>query len=261
MGETLIEIKNLTKKFRLPRKGEEKIAVAALNLTVERGEIFGLLGPNGAGKTTTVRMLTLQTKAGEGSIFFSGKNIYEFEREVKQMFGIVPQHVNFDRELTVAENLELHARLHHLPGGEIASRIDELLAYVGLSEQANYRINQLSGGMKRRLLIARALMHRPKILFMDEPTVALDPQVRRRIWDLVRQLAADKVTVILTTHYIEEAENLCGRVAILNKGRLIALGSPEELCRASGKSTLEDAFIALVGNAKDSGKEVAGSAR
>lgn len=245
MGETLIEIKNLTKKFRLPRKGEEKIAVAALNLTVERGEIFGLLGPNGAGKTTTVRMLTLQTKAGEGSIFFAGKDICANAREIKTLIGVVPQHINFDQELTAAENMELHGRLHHLPPDIRAERCRELLAYVGLTDAADYRPRQMSGGMKRRLLIARALMHRPQILFLDEPTVALDPQVRRRIWQLIRQLAKDNVTVILTTHYIEEAETLCDRVAIMKQGRLLAVDTPDGLCRRLNCQNLEDAFIVL----------------
>lgn len=208
-------------------------------MTIDEGEIFGLLGPNGAGKTTTIRMLTMLTKPTAGEILYKGKDIFNDELNVKKYIGVVPQHINFDQDLTVWENMELHGRLHHIPKSQRYARIEELLNYVELQDRVNDKVKSLSGGMKRRLLIVRALMHNPKILFLDEPTVALDPQVRRRIWDLIRRLPKDGVTVVLTTHYIEEAENLCNRVAILNKGSLIKLDTPKALCEQIGKYVVE----------------------
>ena len=240
----MIVIDKLTKCFpHKDKQGQktEKLAVDGLSLTVRPGEVFGLLGPNGAGKTTTIRMLTMQLKPTAGRIAYGGRDIYSLgeAQRVKNMIGVVPQHVNFDQELTVGENMELHARLHHMERAERQARIAKLLNYVELTDVINDNVRRLSGGMKRRLLIARALIHKPQILFMDEPTVALDPQVRRRIWDLVRGLARDGVTVFLTTHYIEEAENLCQRVAILNKGKLSALDTPANFKEHLGKFTVE----------------------
>ena len=216
-----------------------KTAIDNLSLAINDGEIFGLLGPNGAGKTTLVSMLAMLMRPCGGEILYDGKNAFANETFVKSQIGVVPQHINFDQDLTVWENMELHGRLHHLPEKERHARIDELLEYVGLQERRRESIKALSGGMKRRLLIVRALIHRPKVLFLDEPTVALDPQVRRRIWDLIRTLHREGVTVVLTTHYIEEAENLCGRVAVINDGRLVKTGSPTELCRQLGSFTAE----------------------
>ena len=241
----MIEIRNLTKAFdHRDRNGHltKKIAVDDLNFTIERGEVIGLLGKNGAGKTTTIRMLTLQTRPTSGEIFFDGVSD---ELDIKKMIGVVPQHINFDQDLTVGENMELHARLHHIDRQTRHRRIKELLDYVELGDVINDGVKQLSGGMKRRLLIIRAMIHRPQILFLDEPTVALDPQVRRRIWDLIRRLKAEGVTIVLTTHYIEEAEALCDRTAFLSKGRLIALDTPQALRAEHGASTLEEVFIAL----------------
>ncbi len=232
----MIRAENLTKKFG------EKIAVDNLSLEIFRGEVFGLLGKNGAGKTTTIKMLTLQLKPTAGKIFLENLPPEGNELKIKSLIGLVPQHLNFDQDLTVEENLELHARLHHLPKIERQQRIDELLKFVELESVRNSFIKKLSGGMKRRLLIVRALIHRPKILFLDEPTVALDPQVRRRIWELIRELKSQGITIILTTHYIEEAEFLCDRAAILNLGRLVALDTVKNLC--AGKS-LEEVFIEL----------------
>ena len=217
-------------------------AVDNLSLKIFRGEVFGLLGKNGAGKTTTIKMLTLQLKPTAGEIFFEGQRVDGNEIFVKSLLGLVPQHLNFDRDLTVEENLELHARLHHLPKIERRERIDELLKFVELEKFRKSFVQELSGGMKRRLLIVRALIHRPKILFMDEPTVALDPQVRRKIWELITDLKSRGITIVLTTHYIEEAEFLCDRVAILNCGRLVALDTVKNLC--VGRS-LEETFIEL----------------
>ena len=181
----------------------------------------------------------MQTLPTSGEIRYDGKLLAEHERELKQWIGVVPQHVNFDQDLTVGENLELHARLHHMGKAERSKRIRELLEYAELGEVVNDSVRRLSGGMKRRLLIARALIHRPRILFLDEPTVALDPQVRRRIWELIRRMAKDGATILLTTHYIEEAESLCGRVAIMNRGALVAVDTPQSFCERLGRFTVE----------------------
>ena len=232
----MIEVVGLEKVFDKVR------AVDKLSLTIERGEVFGLLGKNGAGKTTTIKMLTLQLKPTAGEIFFEGRPVDGNEIFIKSLLGLVPQHLNFDQDLTVEENLELHARLHHLKKSARLERIDELLKFVELERVRKSFVRELSGGMKRRLLIVRALIHRPKILFLDEPTVALDPQVRRKIWELIKNLKAQGITIVLTTHYIEEAQALCDRVAILNRGKLAALDTTEKLC--AGKS-LEEKFIEL----------------
>lgn len=238
----MIKVKGLTKEFI--RKGRDgkmtaKKAVDDLSFEIAQGEIFGLLGPNGAGKTTTIRMLTMQTRKTSGEIKYNGISIEKNEKAIKAMIGVVPQHINFDMDLTVGQNMELHGRLHHIDKQQRQERIQELLHYIELEDTVNMSPRQLSGGMKRRLLIARALIHKPQILFMDEPTVALDPQVRHRIWDLIREMAAQGVTVLLTTHYIEEAENLCNRVAIINKGKLVDIDTPASFCQQMGRYTVE----------------------
>ena len=232
----MIRLENVTKKFG------ELTAVDNLSFEIRRGEVFGLLGKNGAGKTTTIKMMTLQLQPSAGQIFFEERLPAGNEVFIKNLIGIVPQHLNFDQDLTVGENLELHARLYHLPKSARQKKIDELLNFVELESVKNSFIKSLSGGMKRRLLIIRALIHSPKILFLDEPTVALDPQVRRKIWDLIQNLKSQGITIILTTHYIEEAEFLCDRVAILNTGKLVALDTTQNLC--NGKM-LEEVFIQL----------------
>ena len=232
----MIELCNIKKIF-----GEVR-AVDSLSFKIRRGEVFGLLGKNGAGKTTTIKMLTLQLKPTAGEILFEGQKILGNEISIKSLLGVVPQHLNFDQDLTVEENLELHARLHHLQKSARLERIEELLKFVELERVRRSFVRELSGGMKRRLLIIRALIHRPKILFLDEPTVALDPQVRRKIWELIQNLKAQGITIVLTTHYIEEAEFLCDRAAILNRGKLVALDTIKNLC--AGKS-LEEKFIEL----------------
>ncbi|SMC86902.1 ABC transporter ATP-binding protein [Sporomusa malonica] len=229
----MICIEGLVKKFG------ERTAVNNLSLTIEQGETFGLLGPNGAGKTTTIRILTMLTRPTAGSITINGCRLPEDELAVKSLIGVVPQHFNIDIDLTARENLDLHGRLHHMPRDLRQRRIEALLDYVELKERGNDMVNTFSGGMKRRLMIARALLHEPQVLFLDEPTVGLDPQVRRRLWDLIRRLNADGLTVLLTTHYIEEAESLCRRVAIMEKGQLIALNSPTALCERLGSYVVE----------------------
>lgn len=229
----MIHIDSLVKKFA------GHTAVDHLTLDIREDEIFGLLGPNGAGKTTTIRMLTMLTRPTAGTLVINGWQPEKEEQKIKAVLGIVPQHFNLDTDLTVWENLELHGRLRHIPAEKRCRRIAELLEYVELSDRRNDKVQSLSGGMKRRLMIARALLHRPKILFLDEPTVGLDPQVRRRLWDLIRRMHTENYTVLLTTHYIEEAESLCSRVAIMDKGRLIALDSPAALCRRVGEYVVE----------------------
>ena len=229
----MIEISSLNKDY----SGNK--VVDGLNLEVKRGELFGFLGPNGAGKTTTIRILTTLTKPSSGKVLINGIDVTVDPAKVKSEFGIVQQHLSLNRDLTIAENLELHARLHHLPPKERKERIAELLDYVELSDHADYLIDDVSGGMKRRAMIARALIHRPKLLFLDEPTVGLDAQTRRRVWDLIRRMNSEGSTVFLTTHYIEEAEALCQRVGVLHHGRIIAIGSPLSLRQKLGMIAVE----------------------
>jgi len=214
-------------------------AVEGVTFSVRRGEIFGLLGPNGAGKTTLIRMLTTLARPTAGELFVAGVNVAADPVTVKRLIGVVPQVNNLERELTGRENLLLHALLHRLPKELREKRIQELLDYVGLAHRADDRVQNYSGGMARRLLIARALLHRPAILFLDEPTIGLDPQTRRKIWDLIQLLNRDGVTVLLTTHYIEEAEALCHRVGIIDRGKLIVLGAPRELKAQLGAFCVE----------------------
>jgi len=212
-------------------------AVEELNLHIKTAEIFGLLGPNGAGKTTTVRMLNTLSLPSSGRAEIDGLDVVRYPDKVKQLIGVCPQEINLERELTVYENLYIHGLLYKM--NNIQQRINELLIWSGLSENADKLVMICSGGMQRRLLVIRAIMHHPKVLFLDEPTVGLDPQVRRQIWDLIRELNRQGVTILLTTHYIEEAELLCHRVGILNHGRLIDLGTPEELKCKVGSFVVE----------------------
>ena len=232
MTEVLLT-QNLTKKYK------DVCAVEDLNLQVDAGEIFGFLGPNGAGKTTTIRVLTTLAKPTSGSVWITGYDVTKEPVKVKRVIGVVQQHLTLDLDLNVKENMELHARLHHISGAERKQRINELIDYVGLTAQSKRMVTDLSGGMKKAAMIARALIHRPKVLFLDEPTVGLDVQMRRRIWDLIRRLNSDGTTIFLTTHYIEEAEALCNRVGIVNEGRLIALGKPAELRQKVGLIAVE----------------------
>ena len=246
----MIEIKNLVKKFKSIGTGNEtifKTAVDDISLSIRQNEIFGLLGTNGAGKTTLIKMLTGQLQPTSGEIFYGGQLFEKNSAAIKKILGVVPQHLNFDQELNVEENLELHARLYGMKKLDRQERINFLLEYVELSEYKKFSVKKLSGGMKRRLLVVRALIHRPQIIFLDEPTVALDPQVRRKIWTLIENLSENGVTIFLTTHYIEEAENLCNRTAIINGGKLIALDSPKNFCEHFGKKNLEEVFIELTG--------------
>ena len=234
MGTAVIEIQGLSKSYGKTR------ALRGLDLSVERGEIFGFLGPNGAGKTTTCRILTTLTKPTAGRASVSGFDVVSQPVQAKSGMGVVAQHTNVDGELSVYANLQLHGMLHHMPVAHREQRIDELLEFVGLDERREDMVRRLSGGLKRRLMIARALLHEPKVLFLDEPTVGLDAQTRRRIWDLIRRSHQAGVTIMLTTHYIEEAEYLCHRVGIIDDGKLIALDSPANLLANTGSHVVEE---------------------
>ncbi|MCW4046886.1 MAG: ATP-binding cassette domain-containing protein [Candidatus Bathyarchaeota archaeon] len=231
--EEFIVTENLTKTYGTVQ------AVQNLNLKVHSGEIFGFLGPNGAGKTTTIRMMTTLTKPTSGRVWVGGFDVVKEADKVKNVIGVVQQHLSLDRDLTVKENIEFHGRLHHLSASERRKRINELLDYVELTDCADRMVDTLSGGMKKRAAIVSSLMHKPKVLFLDEPTVGLDAQTRRRMWDLLRRLNLDGTTIFLTTHYIEEAEALCQRVGIMHHGKLIALDNPLELRKKLGLVTVE----------------------
>ncbi|MBW4519850.1 MAG: ABC transporter ATP-binding protein [Scytolyngbya sp. HA4215-MV1] len=206
-----------------------------LSFEIQRGEMFGLLGPNGAGKSTTIRMLTTLTQPSQGQIQVAGYDVVQQRSQVKRQIGVVLQPTSVDNDLTVWENLEFHGRLHHIPNPQRQQEIDRWLEYVELINRRNDLVKTLSGGMKRRLQIARALLHRPEMLFLDEPTVGLDPQTRRRLWEIILDLNKQGITMLLTTHYMEEVEFLCDRIGILDSGKLIALGTLPELRQQYGE--------------------------
>ncbi|MCD6429786.1 MAG: ATP-binding cassette domain-containing protein [Deltaproteobacteria bacterium] len=232
MFDPVIKIKDLVKEFKSIR------ALSGVSLEVFRGEIFAYLGPNGSGKTTTIRILSGLSRATGGQAWLNGFSVEEEALNAKRQSGLVPQALNLDQELTVFENLEIHRRLFAL-GSEKRQRIDELLDYIDLLDRRNSLVRELSGGMKRRLMMARALLHEPAILFLDEPTVGLDPGIRRQIWALIKQVQQDGVTVFLTTHYIEEAEFLADRVAFLDHGQIVALDKPQVLVDSLGEWALD----------------------
>ena len=233
-GDGVIDTVELTKVYA----GTNFKAVDALNLSVNSGEIFGLLGPNGAGKTTTAGMLTTRVVPTSGRAFVGGIDVVAHPTLVKQIIGIVSQQNTLDRQLTVWENLYFHGRLFGIGARESRRIADELLERFHLSGWAKASVYALSGGMAQRLMVARAIFHRPAVLFLDEPTAGLDPQARLALWDLLRDLNARGQTVMLTTHYMEEAEQLCGRLAIMDHGRIIALDTPARLRQSVGADTI-----------------------
>ncbi len=227
----MIAVEHLSKHYG------DIVALDEVNLRVKDGEIFGLLGPNGAGKTTLIKILTGLTRPTRGAAAIAGFDVVRQPMEVKRLIGVSPQEINLDKELTAYENLLIYGKLHQVK--DLKSRIVALLEAGELGARANHRVREFSGGMQRRLLMLRAIMSRPQVLFLDEPTVGLDPQVRRQLWDLITGFKAEGITVLLTTHYIEEAEILCDRVGILNRGHLIALDTPQTLKARAGGYTVE----------------------
>ncbi|MEM8604975.1 MAG: ABC transporter ATP-binding protein [Cyanobacteria bacterium P01_H01_bin.121] len=213
----------------------DRPVVTQLSFEVKAGEMFGLLGPNGAGKSTTIRMLTTLTRPTDGQAQVMGYDVVEQANQVKQSIGVVLQQTSVDGDLTVWENMEFHGRLHHISNPERQRLITYWLEYVELDNRRDSMVKTLSGGMKRRLQIARALLHRPQVLFLDEPTVGLDPQTRRRLWEMIRELNKQGMTMLLTTHYMEEVEYLCDRIGILDMGQLIELGTLQELRQKHGE--------------------------
>lgn len=224
-----IKTVNLTKKYG------DLTAVDNVNLNINKGEIFGLLGPNGAGKTTTLMMLSSLLKPTSGTATVNGFDTVTRPSQVRESIGMVFQDPSSDPILTAYENLKLHALLYNVPLKSINSKIDKVLSLVDLEKRKHDIIKTFSGGMRRRMEIARGLLHEPQIFFLDEPTLGLDPQTREHIWEYIESLAEKiNMTIVLTTHYMEEAENLCGRIAIIDHGKIVALDSPENLIRSAG---------------------------
>ncbi len=231
--DRVIKVENLTKQFK------NTSAVDNISFAVDWGECFGLLGPNGAGKTTTVNMLSTLLKPTSGRALIAGYDVGTQKNRVRSSIGMVFQEPALDSKLTGRENLEFHAMMYGIPPRSYKKSISELLSLVELSEKADTLVQNYSGGMKRRLEIARGLIQKPKVLFLDEPTLGLDSQTRRRIWDYVKGLLSEKnISIILTTHYMEEADFLCDRIAIIDSGRIIALGTPKELKDSQGGDVL-----------------------
>jgi lipooligosaccharide transport system ATP-binding protein len=247
MNDDMIVARNLTKKY------EDFIAVDGINFTVKRGEAFGLLGPNGAGKSTTMRMIASTSQRTSGDLEILGKDPNKKGPEIRAHLGVVPQQDNLDNELKVWENLYIYGRYFGLARKFVKTKIDELLAFAQLEEKRNVKTDALSGGMKRRLTIARALVNEPEILMLDEPTTGLDPQARHVLWDRLFRLKEQGVTLVITTHYMDEAEQLCDRLIVMDKGKIMAEGAPAQLIQEySSREVLEVRF----GSARNA--EVAG---
>jgi len=239
----MIHARNLVRTFG---------AVTAVNdvtFEVAQGEIFAFLGPNGAGKTTTIKMLTTMLKPTSGAIELDGLDPQKKQNEARKRFGIVFQDPSLDGDLTAAENMEIHGVLYHVPRKQRHHRTEELLKLFELWDRRGDQVKKFSGGMKRRLEIARGFLHTPKILFLDEPTLGLDPQSRNQLWNHVKKVnEAEGVTVFLTTHYMDEADRVAHRIGVIDHGKLVAQGTPSAIKEQTGTVTLEDAFLALTGS-------------
>jgi ABC-2 type transport system ATP-binding protein len=229
----MIRIENLTKRYK------QVEALKGVSFHVSAGELFAYLGPNGSGKTTTIKILTGLAVPSSGNAWLHGFHIERDSLDAKRQCGLVPQNINLDHELSVYENLDFHGMLFQMPRRERAAHIAELLEYVDVADRKDSPVKHLSGGLRRRVMIARALMHSPKILFLDEPTAGLDPAIRRRFWSLVKKIQQGGATIFLTTHYIEEAEFLAERVAFLDEGRIVALDTPQNLMDKLGRWALD----------------------
>jgi ABC-2 type transport system ATP-binding protein len=228
----MIKIERLRKSFK------SLVAVDDVSFEVQEGEIFGLLGPNGAGKTTTINMISGVLRPDHGRVLIDGKDIWLEPKAVKKLLGVVPQEVTLYEDLTARDNLNFWASLYDLAGGELKERVDEALTRVGLADRASDRVKTFSGGMKRRLNLCMGLIHKPKFLLLDEPTVGIDPQARLNILEVIREVAASGTTVLYTTHHMEEAQELCQRIAIVDHGKLLTLGTLEELTRMAGEGEI-----------------------
>ncbi len=234
----------------LVRKFNSLTAVDNISFTVEKGEIFAFLGPNGAGKSTTIKVLTTLLDPTSGNVLVNGNDPTKQKAAVRKSFGIVFQDPSLDDELTALENMYYHAILYKIPKDLRNSRTEELLKFVELWDRRKSLVKTFSGGMKRRLEIARGLLHHPQIIFLDEPTLGLDPQTRNHIWNYIKDInRKEGMTVFFTTHYMDEAEKIAERIAIIDHGRIIAIGSTKELIKKTKTDTLEEAFISLTGSA------------
>lgn len=237
-----LDVKNLVKKF------DDFTAVDDITFSVPSGEIFAFLGPNGAGKTTTIKILTTLLHRTSGDVKINGYDPIKNQSEVRQSFGIVFQDPSLDEELTAYENMEFHGILYSVPKKLREKRINELLEVVELADRRDDLVKTFSGGMRRRLEIARGLLHHPKIFFLDEPTVGLDPQTRNQIWTYIQNLnKSEQITIFFTTHYMEEAERYAQQVAVIDHGKIIEQGTPDDLKKKTKTENLEDAFLALTG--------------
>ncbi len=238
----IIEVKNIVKKFN------GFTAVDNVSFDVEQGEIFAFLGPNGAGKTTTIKMLTTLLKPTSGDLNIDGQSSITNQDAVRKSFGIVFQDPSLDDELTAYENMYFHSVLYKIPKAERQKRIEDLLKFVELWDRKKDLVKKFSGGMKRRLEIARGLLHHPKVLFLDEPTLGLDPQTTNHIWTYIKNLNKNEgITVFFTTHYMAEAEKVADRIAIIDHGKIVIIGTLAELKNKTNTNSLEDAFLALTG--------------
>jgi len=244
MQQNSITLDHVSKRFG------DFTAVDDISLKVKRGEIFAFLGPNGAGKSTTIKMLTTLLRPSEGTLQLAGHDVVKDPADTRKSFGVVFQDPSLDDELTAYENMEFHAALYSVPTKGLTVRIEELLALVELQERQKSLVKTFSGGMKRRLEIARGLLHKPHILFLDEPTLGLDAQTRHLLWSYVSNLSRkDGMTIFFTTHYLEEAEAVADRIAVIDHGKIIALGTAAELKQQTKTKTLEEAYLQLTGSA------------
>jgi ABC-2 type transport system ATP-binding protein len=228
------------------------VALDGISLEVEAGRFFGLLGPNGAGKTTLINSVVSLARPDSGMVEVFGRDAYREFREARRMIGVSPQEINLDRFLTVEETLLFHAGYYGVPKRKARERATELLERFALTEKRRQRVNTLSGGMKRRVLFARALMHDPRVLFLDEPTAGVDVELRYKLWGYIRELNRGGLTILLTTHYLEEAEALCEEIALINGGRIAAHGTSGELKSRYGAESIEEVYLKVVG--RDTGR-------
>lgn len=243
--EKIIEVRDLTKFFSTRRA--KITAVDHISFDIFKGEIFGMIGPNGAGKSTTFAMMTTLIKPTSGSVKVAGFDVEKEDARIRQIMGVVPQQHSLYSDLTARENLELMGNLYDVPKKVMGERIEYYLRLVNLEAHADRLTGGFSGGMKQRLSVISAVIHDPEIIFWDEPTTGLDPQTRQAIWKLTRKFNKEGKTLIFTTHYMDEADKLCDRVAIMNLGKLVALDTPEQLKKMSNSTSLEEVFINLTG--------------